>query len=113
MSLALLHILMMGFVLVLVVVLVLESLPAEWWSNGVSECCAFSEFDPPSGAFSLYPMSLALLQILRPDPKSRRPSALIPRAVRRVLPLRNRIVTVPEPRPTGQPRTSGSSSLPL
>jgi hypothetical protein len=78
MSLALLHILLMGFVLVLV------AFPAEWWSNGVSECCIFSELDP---------------QILRTVPTPRRPSAVVPRAVRRVLPLRNRIVTVPEPYP--------------
>jgi len=37
MSLALLHILVMGFVLVLVLVVVLESFPAEWWSGGVME----------------------------------------------------------------------------
>ena len=40
MSVALLHILVMGFILVLV----LETLPAEWWSNGVSECRAFSNW---------------------------------------------------------------------
>jgi hypothetical protein len=78
MSLALLHILLMGFVLVLVVVLVLDAFPAEWWSNGVSECCTFSELDP---------------QILRTVPTPRRPSAVVPRAVRRMPPLRNRIVT--------------------
>jgi hypothetical protein len=96
MSLALLHILVMGFVLVLV----LESLPAKWWSNGGSECCVFSELNPPGDAFGAYPMSLPLLQILRTVPTARRPSGVVPRAVRRVLPLRNRIVTVPEPRPT-------------
>jgi hypothetical protein len=96
MSLALLHILVMGFVLVLVLVVVLESFPAEWWSNGVSECCTFSEWDP---------------QMLRTVPTPRRPSAVVPRALRRVLPLRNRIVIVPEPRPT-KSKTSKSSSLP-
>jgi hypothetical protein len=98
MSLVLLHILVMGFVLVL------ESSPAEWWSNGVSECCTFSESDPPGDAFSAYPMSIPLLQILRTVPTRRRPSAVTPRAVRRVLPFRNRIVTVPEPRPTNPGR---------
>ena len=37
------------FVLVLVVVLVLDSLRAEFWSTGVSEYCAFSELRPRSG----------------------------------------------------------------
>jgi hypothetical protein len=111
MSLALLHILVMGFVLVLVLVVVLESFPAEWWSNGVSECCTFSELGPPGNAFSAYPMSIPLLQMLRTVPTPRRPSAVVPRALTRVLPLRNRIVIVPEPRPT-KSKTSKSSSLP-
>ena len=132
MSLALLHVLVMGFVLVLVVVLptspeswlwsvprlrgrlersalqslgfvgqaVLESLPAECWTNRVSECCVLSVLDPPGDAFNAYPMSLLLLHILRTVPTPRRPSGVVRRAVRRVLPLRNRILTVPEPRPT-------------
>ena len=96
MSVALLHILVMGFILVLV----LETLPAEWWSNGVSECRAFSELDPPGDALSAYPMSLPLLQILRTVSTARRRSGVVPRAVRQVLPLRTRTATVPEPRPT-------------